>query len=90
MAELKRRALNLLIALDQFLFCAITLGHSSPDETLSAAAWRWESGGRRRGRLLRPIIDALFLPLERDHCYQSWLSEKYGRHLPSTYRGPAA
>jgi len=90
MAELKRRALNLLIALDQFLFCVFTLGHASPDETVSAAAWRWESAGRMRGRLLRPVIDALFLPLERDHCELSWLSEKNGSHLPSTYRGPAA
>lgn len=90
MAELKRRLLNLLVALDQMLFCIFTLGHSHPDETLSAAAWRWESDGHWRGRVLRPVIDALFRPLERDHCYQSWLSEKYGRHLPSVYRGPAA
>ncbi len=46
MAELKRRILNLLIALDQFLFSLVTLGHASPDETISAWAWRAESMGR--------------------------------------------
>ena len=90
MAELKRRALNLLVALDQFLFCVLTLGHASPDEPISAATWRWESSGRLRGRLLRPVIDFVFRPFESDHCYQSWLSEKNGSHLPSTYRGPSA
>lgn len=43
---MKRRALNLLIALDQFLFVLVTLGHASPDETLSAAAYRWEAKGK--------------------------------------------
>ena len=57
---MKQRILNVLIALDQFLFCLATLGHSSPDETLSAAAWRWEQAGKLRGRVLRPLIDALF------------------------------
>lgn len=80
------RALNWLIALDQFLFCTVTLGHSSPDETLSAAAWRWEQSGKRRGRILRPLIDKLFSPLERDHCRAAWISEKTGAHLPPEYQ----
>jgi hypothetical protein len=90
MADLKSRALNMLIALDQCLFCLITLGNSHPDETISAAAWRWEADGHWRGRLLRPAIDFLFSPLEPDHCYASWLSEKNGGHLPPSYRDPPA
>ena len=82
---MKRRILNVLIALDQFLFCLATLGHSSPDETLSAAAWRWEQAGKLRGRVLCPLIDALFLPFERNHCETAYLSELRGLHLPPEY-----
>ena len=35
---MRRRLLNILIALDQFVYVLLTLGHGSPDETLSAAA----------------------------------------------------
>lgn len=83
---MKQRILNVLIALDQFLFCFATLGHSSPDETLSAAAWRWEQAGKLRGRVLCPLIDALFLPFERDHCETAYLSELRGLHLPPEYQ----
>lgn len=37
---MKRRLLNLLIALDQLTYVPLTLGHGSPDETMSAAAYR--------------------------------------------------
>lgn len=87
---MKRRILNVLIALDQFLFCLATLGHSSPDETLSAAAWRWEQAGKLRGRVLCPLIDALFLPFERDHCQTAYLSELRGLHLPPEYQSEDA
>ena len=83
---MKRRILNVLIALDQFLFCLATLGHSSPDETLSAATWRWEKSGKLVGRVLCPLIDALFLPFERDHCYRAYIAEQRGLHLPPEYR----
>lgn len=83
---MKQRALNWLIAFDQFAFSTLTLGHSSPDETLSAAAWRWEQAGKLRGRVLCPLIDALFLPFERDHCQMAYLSELHGLHLPPEYR----
>ena len=82
---MKRRVLNWLISLDQFLFCLATLGHSSPDETLSAASWRWEQAGKLRGRVLCPLIDLLFWPFERDHCQMAYLSEKRGLHLPPEY-----
>lgn len=82
---MKRRILNWLISLDQFLFCCVTLGSSHPDETLSAAAWRWESTGKRRGRILRPLIDALFF-FDPQHCAGSFLAEKRGSQLHRAYR----
>lgn len=83
---MKRRVLNLLIALDQFLYVLLTFGHGSPDETLSAASWRWERAGKWQGRLLRPLIDFIFLPVERDHCRQSFEAERRKAHLPAEYR----
>jgi hypothetical protein len=82
MNELKRRVLNLLIALDQFMYVLLTLGNGYPDETMSAAAWRLERAGKWQGKLFRPLIDALFRPIERDHCYQSFMSEVYRLHIP--------
>lgn len=83
---MKRRILNVLIALDQFLYVLVTLGHGSPDETMSAAAWRLERSGKIAGRIFRPVLDALFSPLERDHCRKSYLSEINGKHLPDDYK----
>ena len=80
-----RRILNWLIAFDQLVFATLTLGHSSPDETLSAAAWRWALSGKILGRVLRPLIDALFW-FDPDHCCTSFESEKLGKHLPAEYR----
>lgn len=84
---MKQRILNLLIAFDQLLWVVFTLGKGHPDETISAAAWRMEQQGKLAGRILRPIIDALFWPLEKDHCYLSWLSEVQRSQLPSSYKG---
>ncbi|MFW9595983.1 MAG: hypothetical protein ACMV1D_10890 [Macromonas sp.] len=82
---MKQRVLNVLIALDQFLFCLATLGHSSPDETLSAAAWRWEQAGKLRGRVLRPLVDTLFW-FDPDHCRTAFESEVQRKHLPAEYQ----
>ena len=83
---MKQRLLNLLIALDQLLWVVFTLGKGSPDETISAAAWRMEQEGKLAGRILRPAIDALARSLERDHCRLSFESEQRGAHLPDYYR----
>lgn len=85
MKSLKRRALNLLIALDQFLFCLITLGAGHPDETLSAAAWRWETEGRRIGKVLRPLIDRLFW-FDPSHCAGAFMAERRKDQLHKAYR----
>ena len=73
-AELKRRALNLLIALDQFVFVVITLGHADPDWTISARAFTWERDGKPMG-FMRPVIDWMFSPISDNHCFESYLRE---------------
>ena len=83
---MKRRLLNVLIALDQLAYVLLTLGRGSPDETLSAAAWRTEQEGHILGRIFRPLIDLLARPWERDHCRKSFESERNGRHLPKEYQ----
>ena len=86
---MKQRILNLLIALDQLAWVIVTLGKGKPDETISAAMWRMEQQGKLAGRFLRPLIDALFRPLERDHCRKSFEAEQRGAHLPAAYRETA-
>ena len=87
MRALKTRFLNVLIAVDQLLWVLVTLGKGHPDETISAAAWRMEQQGKIAGRVLRPLIDLLFLSIERDHCRNAWLSEVQRSQLPSAYKG---
>ena len=83
--QLKSRLLNLLIALDQLGYVVITLGRGSPDETMSAAAWRTEQDGRILGRFFRPVLDAIFRPWGADHCFSSYQSELTRKHLPTHY-----
>lgn len=80
------RLKNLVIAADQFLFCLGTLGHNSPDETLSAAAWRWDQAGKPIGKVLRPLVDFALEWLEYEHCKLSWLAEKNRTQLPKGYQ----
>jgi hypothetical protein len=83
---MKDRLLHILIAFDQLAWVLVTFGKGYPDETISAAAWRMEQQGKLAGRILRPLIDLLFLPIERDHCRLSFESEVRGAQLPDYYR----
>lgn len=83
---IKQRLLNLLVAVDQLLWVTLTLGEGMPDETISAALYRMEREGRPSGKLLRPLIDVLFSPFEREHCRLSFESELRGTQLPPEYR----
>lgn len=72
-----------LIALDQLLNTFYANGYS--DETISARCWRmrhiksWENK--------RKFIDwiAFKYSEEKDHCYQSYLSELNQTQLPAIY-----
>lgn len=81
---MKQRAWNLLVALDQFAFCLLTLGGSMPDETASAAAYRSEAQGHWAGCVFRPLIDAIFW-FDPEHCRESFRSEVERRQLPQGY-----
>lgn len=88
--NLKQRALNWLIALDQFLFCTVCLGQSYPNETASAAAWRLDRDGHWAGRLFRPVIDFFFF-LDPHHCERSFHNMMRGEFMPpdlDTKKGP--
>lgn len=83
---MRQRVLHILIALDQLIYVLITLGWGYPDETLSSAAFRSERNGRLWGRIMRPVIDFLLSPLEREHCYQAYLAEKQRLQQPEELR----
>ena len=82
---MKQRLLHIGIAIDQLAYVLLTLGAGSPDETLSAAAYRSEGSGKLLGRIFRPLIDALFW-FDPDHCRNSFESEVNRLHLPPEYR----
>ena len=83
---MKQRLLNIAIAIDQLAYVLITLGAGCPDETLSAAAWRTEKSGKFFGAVFRPIIDFLWIPIERNHCHTAFMSEVQRKHLPQEYK----
>ena len=85
MINFKVRIINLLIAIDQLFWVLITLGHGSPDETISSAMYRFEQDGKLIGKIMRPVIDTLFW-FHVEHCKNAYLSEKTGAHLPKVYR----
>lgn len=70
------RVINILFALDCFLFAVCTLGKSYPYESFSSAAYRAELLGIFYGKS-RPVIDWLFsLFGQTDHCKTAYLSAK--------------
>lgn len=81
---MKQRLLVMAVALDQFLWCWLTLGKYGPDESLSACSHRWVITGKRIWP--RNVIDCLFWPLERDHCRLSFLAELHRKQLPKEYQ----
>lgn len=86
MSSLGKRIFNLAVAIDQLAYVLLTLGAGHPDETLSAAAYRTEKKNRLLGIAFRPLIDLIFLPIERDHCRKAYEAEKQGRQLPKEYQ----
>ena len=74
------RILNVLIGEDQS-WNAILDG--SPDETISARAWRNHLDLRNRGAWAVRVIDGLF---GAGHCKRAHESEMLRRQLPAAYR----
>lgn len=71
-----------LISLDQF---ANTLFFGYPDETISSRSYRWDVCGKRHWP--RKVIDSIanFFG-DRNHCEESFISERIGRQLPPEAR----
>lgn len=69
----KVRLLNIVVALDVFLFACICLGNVKRGETASAAAWALYLDGKFLGRFWVPVIDTL-LWWDKDHCKQSYFN----------------
>lgn len=81
---------QVLIAFDQLVYCLIgallsIFNHKIKvyaDLTISAQSYRLEQKGLWYGKWLRVVIDLLFRPFGKQHCYLSYLSEKNNEHLP--------
>ncbi len=69
---MKNRFLNILIALDIFIFAIVSLGSGRRGETASGAAWRLLQKSKWQGKVFVPLIDWIFRPWGINHCYQSW------------------
>lgn len=85
----KRWVYELLIAVDQLCNVLITPLQSGAyaDETMSSRAYRMDRDGKPWGRLLRPVIDALFYPLQGPgHCQGAFEKERAGVQLPPELR----
>ena len=54
-----------------------------PDETLSSMAWRWHTDGVRHWPYY--VIETLFF-FDKNHCRESFESERLGRQLPPELR----
>ena len=77
------RLKQVLIAIDQLLNTFIG---GMADESISARAYRNDSKtGKRRWRIARRVIDALFF-WETNHCLHAYLSEIDRRQYPPSYR----
>lgn len=74
---------NVLIGMDQAANCAIKLsdGWGTPDEMLSARAWRL----REDHPSLRVLIDRLFF-WDDDHCQECYEIEKARKQMPREYQ----
>lgn len=71
---------NLLIAIDQLANAA--LGNYC-DETLSSRCYRMDRDGKRSWP--RKVVDTLFF-WEKEHCYESYMSERERAQLPPEFR----
>lgn len=74
---------NVGIALDQAVNCLIRLsdGWGTPDEMLSARAWRL----REQHPTLRKVIDGIFF-WDKNHCEECYEIEQKRKQLPAEYQ----
>lgn len=74
---LRRRSLILFCAFDHTILAVVTLGHCRPYQQISGALYELDAIDRNiLGVLLRPVVDLLLTPLERNHCQVVWQIEQ--------------
>ena len=82
MSSARRYIKFVFIALDQLLNALIG---GWPDETLSSRSYRWYMSGTTK--IPRIIIDKIALLFgDKNHCEESFISEREGRQLPPEAR----
>lgn len=74
LANVNKRVLMMAYLIDSAILGLLTLGNCAVGETISSVAWDLERSNRYLGHLLRPCIDLLMLPFERDHCRKAYIT----------------
>lgn len=79
--NIKQYIKNVFIWIDQGINTIILFGY--PDETLSSRFYRLHRDGICKYPMI--ILDKILF-FDKNHCYNSYLSEKLNRQLPSEFR----
>lgn len=80
---IKQYIKNVFIWIDQGINTIILFGY--PDETLSSRFYRWYRDDKYKYPMI--ILDKIATLLgDKNHCYNSYLSEKLNRQLPPEFR----
>ena len=81
--NIKQYIKNVFIWIDQGINTIILFGY--PDETLSSRFYRWYRDDKYKYPMI--ILDKIAILLgDKNHCYNSYLSEKLNRQLPPEFR----
>lgn len=81
--NIKQYIKNVFIWIDQGLNTVILFGY--PDETLSSRFYRWYRDDKCKYPMI--ILDKIAnIFNDKEHCYNSYLSEKLNRQLPPEFR----
>ena len=81
--NIKQYIKNVFIWVDQGINTIILFGY--PDETLSSRFYRWYRDDKYKYPMI--ILDKIAMLLgDKNHCYNSYLSEKLNSQLPPEFR----
>jgi hypothetical protein len=88
----RRWGYQLCIAVDQLVNVLLTPMQSGAyaDETLSSRCWRMDQAGKPWGRVMRPVVDALFRWQSPNHCEAAYINERQRSHMPPAFRDEVA
>lgn len=79
--NIKQYIKNVFIWIDQGINTIILFGY--PDETLSSRFYRWYRDDKCKYPMI--ILDKILF-FDKNHCYNSYLSEKLNKQLPPEFR----